>query len=169
MMCMLLVLGLVGCGNSGAKINASDVVDRLVANGLSDESIRETDRELYVELYIHDKEVGYAMIRVYKDMRDAELFWNNLSERYDNLKYSDSFTAIGNPKDVYDAFIEEWAHMKDNVVVTVQQYVANEWAIYVGDDGEEYYGDGTKVSDVKSPQQQREDAEKLEQLVLISL
>lgn len=61
---------------------------------------------------------------------------------------------------------KEWIYFKDNVIVSVQQYVANEWGTYVAEDGEEYYADGTKVSDVSTSDEQRNRAAKLEALIV---
>lgn len=175
MVLVVAIICLAGCSkSSGSKSNEPDIkkydleklVENLAGEGIPEDSIREMDKEKYADIYIHDRELGHANIYVYKDASDAKEYWDNLSERYDNLEYIDDKTAVGDLKDVYDASIEEWIHYEGNVIVFVEQYVANEWAIYVGDDGEEYYGDGTKVSDVKTPSEQRDEAKKLEDTIM---
>lgn len=162
--CIAVLTGLVGCTNN--EISSQNLMEHLIEEGIPQTSISETEKEKYNEIYIHDKDIGYASIYVYKDKKDAQNYWDNLEDRYDNLEFLDETTAVGDLKDVCDASIEEWIYFKDNVIVSVQQYVANEWGTYVAEDGEEYYGDGTKVSDVPTPDEQRNRAAKLEALIV---
>ncbi len=159
------MLCLSGCSNS-KKMDIQTLVDRLAAEGITHTSYTQTEEELYDRIYISDKNIGHATICVYKKASDAQKYWEHLDAKYDNLKYSDNATAIGDLKDVYDASIKEWIHYEDNVIISVEQYIANEWAVSIGEDGEEYYGDGTNVSETESPSVQKEKASKLEDMLL---
>lgn len=167
-LCMILIvfmISLIGC--TKAKIyDSKNLVQQMVQEGISQKSISEHERKLYDEIYMSDREVGHARIFVYKNATDAQEYWNKLEDRYDNLQYSDDRTATGYLKGVCDASIEEWIHYEGNVIIFVERYVGNEWAIYIGEDGEEYYGDGTKVSDVKSATEQKDSAEVLQNKLL---
>lgn len=161
----IMLICLTGCFSLNG-FNSKKLVEKLTEEGISQNAIDEYDRDLYDEIYIHDNDLGHARIYVYKKASDAQDYWDNLSERYNNLKYLDDETAIGDLKEVYDASIEEWIHLDGNVIVSAQQCVANEWAIYTGEDGEEYYGDGTKVSEVETADEQRDKATELENRIL---
>lgn len=160
--CIAVLTGLVGCN----KFSSQNLMEQLIEEGIPQTSIKEIEEEKYNEIYINDKDIGYASIYVYKEKKDAQNYWDNLEDRYNNLKFLDETTAVGDVKDVWDASIEEWIYFKGNVIVLVEQYVATEWATYVAEDGEEYYADGTKVPDVPTADEQRDRAAKLEALIL---
>lgn len=163
-----ITICLAGCSDSKG-FNSQNIIENLTAEGIPESAIREREKELYNQIDVRDAELGYASICVYKKAADAKEYWSNLGERYDNLQYLDDATAVGDVKDVCDASIEEWIHYEDNVIIAVEQYVANEWAVYVDENGEAYYGDGTKVSDVEMPNKQREKATNLENKIMNSL
>lgn len=162
------MLCLSGCSDSKG-FDSKDIIENLTAEGIPESAVREKEKELYHQIDVRDAELGYATIYVYHKASDAEKYWSNLEENYNNLQYSDDATAVGDVKDVCDASIEEWIHYEDNVIITVEQYVANEWAVYVDEKGEAYYGDGTKVSDVELPDKKREKAYLLENKLRNSL
>lgn len=162
-----IMISLSGCGSN--TITSQNLTEKLIEHGVPESSIKENEKKLYTQLYIHDKDLGYANIYIFSNVKDAKEFWDELDDRYDNLEYLDKTTAVGDLKDVCDASIEEWVYWTNNVYVSVEQYVANEWATYIAEDGEEYYGDGTKVSDVPTPSDQRAKAETLEQIILSCL
>ena len=145
--------------------SCQEIVDKLIENGISEESIKVLDSDRSETIKINDKDMGNAYIYVYKEGEYAEEFWNNLEDRY-ILEYLDETVAVGSLKDVCDASIEEWVYRNDNIIVIVEQCVLSEWAIYVDDDGEEYYGDGTPVSEEEPAAAQRERAALLEQLIM---
>lgn len=165
-----LLICLVGCSNEKSpvskEVDSKSLVDRLVLEGVPQNSIKVTEKYLWDEIYINDRDKGRANINVYKNVSDAQKYWDKLEERYNDLRYLDDNTAAGYLKDVCDAQIEEWIYFDRNVIVSVEQYIGNEWATYIGDDGEEYYGDGTKVSDVASYDEQKAKATKFENKIM---
>lgn len=162
---ILLIACLAGC--SGSKgYNADIISEKLINKGISEKSIKVTENPSCDRIFIYDSKIGHANIYVYKNAKDARKYWDNLDERYYNLEYLDEVTAVGYVRDVCDASIEEWIYYDRNVIVSVEQYVANEWAVYTADDGEEYYGDGTKVSDVPTYADQTDKAAVLQNMIL---
>lgn len=142
------------------------IQEKLIEKGVPEKSVTITEGESFNTIYIRSNELGYASIRVYQTAAKAKATWKNIEDEYYNLEYIDDNTAVGNVKEVMDASIEEWICLRGRVIVYVEQYVASDWYIYIGEDGEEYYGDGTKVSDVTPIDVQRAQARELESIIL---
>lgn len=136
---MIVVLLLTGCSKKEGY-ESEKIAENLVNKGISQNAIRESEKELYDEIYISDRDMGCAKIYVYKSASDAKNYWDNLGEKYNNLNYLDNATAVGDLKDVCDVSIEEWIHI-----------------------------DGTKVSEVETPNAQREKASELENIIMNSM
>ncbi len=165
-LCIAILFCFSGCGVKEKTVTQEEIVERLLEAGVPEKSIREYNRENYKNVLIIDNDLGHASINIYDREGDAHKAWDNLDNNYDNIKYSNETTAVGDLRDVCDASIEEWIHWEKNVIVSVEQFQAGEWAVYIGEDGEEYYADGTKVSDAIPGAAQRNRAVKLEELIL---
>ncbi len=167
MLVVLVLASLVGCGK---KRTVQEIHDKLIVNGIPEKKIKirenQGNDQQYDEIFLSDSSYGYATIRVFKNSKAAKSYWNNIDERYNNLKYIDSNTAVGDLKDVCDASIEEWIYYKGNVVASVEQCCWSEWSTYIGDDGIEYYADGTPVETVPTDDERRQKASKIEKIIM---
>lgn len=161
-----LLFFLPGCIGSN-KHTSEDLVQRFTAKGLTEKSIDVTENDRYESVSIRYGNSGYAYIFVYSKPSDAKKYWNNLEDDFDDIQFLDEHSAYGYEKNVYDASIRDWIYYESNIIVKVNMSVSSEWPVYVGDDGEEYFGFGEKVSDVAdSYEEKMEEAEQLKQLVI---
>ena len=166
---LALLICLPGCTGLH-KYTSQDVVQRLTANGLPEDSIRVYEEEEYEKVSLYYENMANAYITVYSKSSDAKKYWENLEEDYDNIQYLDEHSAEGYEKYVCDATIKDWIYYDTNLIVKVNISVSCEWPVYVGDDGEEYYEFGKKVSDVDERNAKEEEAaERLRQLIIDSL